>query len=83
MTSKYERVDELWFKDGSLIFEAENKIFRVSSETLTAISPIFRDMLQVPQPADADKEDGCPLVHLLNDTASEVTCFFKAIFHEG
>ncbi|KAJ7500466.1 hypothetical protein B0H11DRAFT_782991 [Mycena galericulata] len=73
------RVEELWFPAGSLVFQAENALFRVSSGILAARSPVFKDMLAFPQPPDAEAIDGCPVVRL-HDSAADVTCFLKAIF---
>ncbi|KAJ7494253.1 hypothetical protein B0H11DRAFT_2190585 [Mycena galericulata] len=73
------RVEELWFPDGSLVFQAENALFRVSGGILAARSPVFKDMLAFPQPPDAEAIDGCPVVRL-HDSAVDVTCFLKAIF---
>ncbi|KAJ7500467.1 hypothetical protein B0H11DRAFT_782997 [Mycena galericulata] len=73
------RIEELWFPDGSLVFQAENALFRVSGGILAARSPVFKDMLAFPQPPDAEAIDGCPVVRL-HDSAADVTCFLKAIF---
>ncbi|KAF7289706.1 BTB domain-containing protein [Mycena indigotica] len=47
---------------------------------MAAHSPIFRDMLALPAPADAETFDGCPLV-LLPDTAEDMTNFLKALVY--
>ncbi|KAJ7119178.1 hypothetical protein C8R44DRAFT_673543 [Mycena epipterygia] len=73
------RVDELWFPDSSLVFQAENSLFRVSGAMLAARSPVFKDMLSFPQPPDSETFDECPVVKL-PDSAADTTCFFKAIF---
>ncbi|KAJ7753392.1 hypothetical protein DFH07DRAFT_513347 [Mycena maculata] len=73
------RVESLWFSDGSLVLQAENSLFRVSGAVLAARSPVFKDMLAFPQPADAETIDGCPVVRL-PDSATEVTHFLRALF---
>ncbi|KAJ7232031.1 hypothetical protein B0H12DRAFT_1239748 [Mycena haematopus] len=73
------RVEELWFEDGGLVVQAEQSLFRVSRAVLAARSSIFKDMLGLTQPPDAETIDGCPVVRLL-DSAEDVTCFFRAIF---
>ncbi|KAJ7684250.1 hypothetical protein DFH06DRAFT_968282 [Mycena polygramma] len=74
-----ERIEELWFEDGNLVIQAGNSQYRVYRGVLATRSPIFRDLLGLPQPADADLVDGCPFVQL-PDPDVEVTPFFKAIF---
>ncbi|KAJ7765622.1 hypothetical protein B0H16DRAFT_1523676 [Mycena metata] len=73
------RVDELWFFDGGLVVQAEQSLYRVSGGILAARSPVFKDMLSLTQPPDAETIDGCPVVRL-PDRAVDVTCFFRAIF---
>ncbi|KAJ7634046.1 hypothetical protein B0H17DRAFT_961498 [Mycena rosella] len=74
------RADGLWFDDCSLIIQAETTIFRISREFLAIHSPIFRDMLSLPTPRDAERMDGCPLV-CLPDSAEDVTVFLKALLY--
>ncbi|KAJ7611814.1 hypothetical protein FB45DRAFT_941082 [Roridomyces roridus] len=59
--------------------EARNSQFRVYRGTLAACSPVFKDMLSFPQPADAELVEGCSVVHL-TDAPDEFTVFLKAIF---
>ncbi|KAJ6509171.1 hypothetical protein C8R47DRAFT_1208369 [Mycena vitilis] len=74
-----QRSPELWFDDGNLIVQAEDRQFRVYRGVLAARSPIFQDMLSFPQPSDSELVEGCPLVRL-PDSALEVTAFLRAIF---
>ncbi|KAJ7821691.1 hypothetical protein B0H14DRAFT_2599062 [Mycena olivaceomarginata] len=69
---------DLWFQDCGLIIQAENTIFRVSGAILAVQSTVFRDMLSLPTPGDADTMDGCPFV-LLPDTAQDTGNFLRAI----
>ncbi|KAJ7153887.1 hypothetical protein C8R43DRAFT_1126562 [Mycena crocata] len=75
------RVAELWFEDASLVFQAEDSLFRVYSGILAAQSSVFRDMLGFPQPdpMEEDLVDGCVRI-VLHDKAADVTSFFRAIF---
>ncbi|OJT06025.1 hypothetical protein TRAPUB_3123 [Trametes pubescens] len=63
--------EELWFEDGTLILIARDVKFRIYKGPLIAHSPVFKDMLSLPQPvpasggqakagADVDGEDGAP-----------------------
>ncbi|KAJ7494265.1 hypothetical protein B0H11DRAFT_930315 [Mycena galericulata] len=74
-----QRIEELWFEDGSIILQAGTSQFRVHRSILAARSHVFRDMLSFPQPPDTELVDGCPLV-LLPDSAADVTVFLKAIY---
>ncbi|KAJ7611817.1 hypothetical protein FB45DRAFT_1065830 [Roridomyces roridus] len=73
------RTPQLWFDDGSIIIQAGNNQFCVHRSILAACSPVFKDMLAFPQPADAELVEGCQVVHL-TDAPDEVTVFLKAIF---
>ncbi|KAF8198757.1 hypothetical protein K438DRAFT_1966720 [Mycena galopus ATCC 62051] len=73
------KVENLWFKDCGLVIRASNVVFRLSGEILAAKSPIFRDMLQIPQPSDGETIEGCPVV-CLPDDPTDTTAFLRAIF---
>ncbi|KAJ7056070.1 hypothetical protein C8F01DRAFT_1062289 [Mycena amicta] len=76
------RADGLYFQDCGLVIQAENVVFRVSSDFLAVQSPIFRDMLSIPAPADAERYDGCLIVHL-PDSAEDISTLLKAlIYHD-
>ncbi|KAF7353923.1 hypothetical protein MVEN_01078400 [Mycena venus] len=74
-----KRVQELWFEDGNLVIQAGNSQYRVYRGVLAARSPVFQDMLSIPQPPESELVDGCPLVWL-PDAEAEVTSFLKALF---
>ncbi|KAJ7110959.1 hypothetical protein C8R44DRAFT_799747 [Mycena epipterygia] len=73
------QVEQLWFKDCGLVIRAGDLVFRVSGEILAAKSPVFQDMLQIPQPSTGEIVDGCPVVHLPDDP-TDTTAFLRAIF---
>jgi hypothetical protein len=73
------RASGLWFEDCGLIIKAETTVFRVSRDVLAAQSSVFRDMLTLPMPKDADIMEGCPLVEL-PDNAKDVSYFLRALF---
>ncbi|KAJ7884002.1 hypothetical protein B0H13DRAFT_1462062, partial [Mycena leptocephala] len=68
-----------WFKDGTLVLPAEGSLFRVYGGLLAKRSPVFHDMLQIPQPEDAELFDGCPMVHQ-PDNKCDLRCFLDALF---
>lgn len=73
--------EELWFRDGNVVFQAGNLVFKVIQSIMSRESPIFGDMFALPQPqADAAEIfDGCPLV-CLPDTEEEIRSFLCVIF---
>ncbi|KAJ7602765.1 hypothetical protein FB45DRAFT_1072642 [Roridomyces roridus] len=75
-----KRAQGLWFEDCGLVIQAEDVLFRVSRDFLAAHSPVFRDMLSVPTPANAETREGCPFVSL-PDTAQDFTVFLKALLY--
>ncbi|KAF8956208.1 hypothetical protein BDZ97DRAFT_1671975 [Flammula alnicola] len=82
-----ERVPELWFDDATVVFQAENKLFRVHRGIIASQSSVFKGMFALPQDASVDGSgggqetiDGCTLIRLHGDTATDVGYFFKAIY---
>ncbi|KAJ7062508.1 hypothetical protein C8F01DRAFT_1023564 [Mycena amicta] len=73
------RVEELWFKDGTLVIKAEHLLFRVYGGLLAKVSPIFESMLEFPHPEEEATIEGCPVVEL-HDTAQDAKCFLQALF---
>ncbi|KAJ6574144.1 hypothetical protein B0H19DRAFT_934125 [Mycena capillaripes] len=61
------RVEKLWFRDGTLVLATDTLLYRVYSGLLAQESPIFDDMLRIPQPADEETIEGCPEVRLSDD----------------
>ncbi|RPD76889.1 hypothetical protein L226DRAFT_353870 [Lentinus tigrinus ALCF2SS1-7] len=81
-----QRDEELWFSDGNLILLARNFEFRVYQGPLITHSPIFKDMLSLPQPDDAHKREqkegsSCATVHL-SDSPEDLRHFLQ-VFTSG
>ncbi|KAF7323497.1 ABC transporter protein [Mycena chlorophos] len=74
------RSSDLWFSDGNIVLQAGNTQFKVFQGILAVRSPIFRDMLAMPQAADVELVEGCPLVHMPDEEADAVA-FLNAIYH--
>ncbi|KDR69920.1 hypothetical protein GALMADRAFT_255213 [Galerina marginata CBS 339.88] len=80
-----ERVAELWFDDANVVFQAENKLFRVHRTILACQSPVFKDMFEILQPPrdlvqPSTIFEGCDFIQLVGDEAESVGYFFKAIY---
>ncbi|KAJ7500670.1 hypothetical protein B0H11DRAFT_2378680 [Mycena galericulata] len=65
------RVDELWFPEGGLVLQAEDRIFRVASSILAARSSVFRDMLSIPQTESQALIEECPIVAIFDSSFFE------------
>lgn len=91
-----QKVDTLWFNDGNLIVITESKVFRLYQGFLARRSPIFKDMLSIPQPDasiaidEADQRvidalgldtTGCAVVRL-TDNPQEVEWFLSAFLND-
>ena len=68
---------DLWFPDGGVIFKADNVLFKVYTGLLVAHSPFFKDMLSLPQPENAERYDGVPVVEM-TESARDVRSFLLA-----
>ena len=55
---------EFWFEDGNIILVAQDVEFKVYKGPLIKQSPVFRDMLSLPQGPDSASESALPVVHL-------------------
>lgn len=62
-----QRVDDLWYDDGSVVLIAQDRAFRVHRSILSQQSSVFRDMFSIPQSSDVVNMDGCPTVELADD----------------
>ena len=61
---------EVWFDDGNIVLQAQRAHFRFYQGLLATYSPFFRDVFEVPQPADgADAVEGCPVMRLQESAA--------------
>ena len=78
--SKPTRHIDLYFDDGNIVLIADEVAFRVHSSILSLRSPVFKDMLAMPQPASTDTFDGCPVVNL-PDCWCDVAPFLDFIYN--
>lgn len=76
--SEAQRSD-FWFKDGNVILMAGNVAFKVHRGNLERHSEIFRDMLSIPQPPDAETFEDCPLIEL-HDSPMDLWHLLRAIY---
>ncbi|KAF7370404.1 BTB domain-containing protein [Mycena sanguinolenta] len=70
---------EIWFRDGSVVLQAQNTQFRVHFGLLARHSSVFSDMWELPQPSDEPTIEGCPVMQLSDDPI-DVGYLLKALY---
>jgi BTB/POZ domain len=74
--------EDFWFEDGDIVLSvAEHGVehrFRVHRTMLTIASPVFRDMLSMPQPSSS--EGGSSLVPLQDNSVQDVKALVGALY---
>ena len=69
-----------YFDDGNIILAVEQTHFRVYRGVLKTLSPIFADMLAMPQPPSGEIFiDGCPVIEL-TDAVEDWEILLNAYF---
>ncbi|RDX48944.1 hypothetical protein OH76DRAFT_1404136 [Lentinus brumalis] len=68
-TPDFERDEELWYEDGTIILVARGIGFKVYKGPLVDHSPVFKDMLSLPQPATTAAAPNCPVIPLPDSPA--------------
>lgn len=87
-TGSLKRDNEFWYDDGTIVLVADNTEFRVYRGPLAKHSPVFRDMLALPQPPTLPQSTSsaseppvshhqCPTVHV-TDSPSDLRHFLRA-----
>ena len=57
--------EEFWYEDGSIFLETTKVVFKVYRGPLVAQSPVFKDMLSIPQPSNTHTQSrDHPVIHL-------------------
>lgn len=78
-----EQDPDLWFADGNIVVLAQDTGFRVHMSLLARLSPVFRDVFALAQPApDSDSDAslrGLPFVHV-SDDFYDMNCMLHAIY---
>ncbi|KAJ7772123.1 hypothetical protein DFH07DRAFT_697061, partial [Mycena maculata] len=72
---------DVWYKDGSVVLQADATQFRVHWGVLAQHSSFFRDMEGLPQPPGQDNVDGCLVVELAGDSAVDVQQVLKTLYN--
>ncbi|KAJ7353587.1 hypothetical protein DFH08DRAFT_857177 [Mycena albidolilacea] len=70
---------DIWYDDGSVVLQAEATQFRVHWSILSLHSTFFRDMRTLPQPADEQSVEGCPVVEL-HDSSTDLKILLRVLY---
>ena len=70
----------IWFEIGTHILRAEDTLFRVHGDLLSATSDVFRNMFALGSP-DHDTYEGCTLVEIPQETAEDMFLFLLAVYN--
>ena len=78
LNSTVKRDPDLWFDDGNVVLLCRDAAFRVYRGLLTRHSVIFRDLLAMAQPANAEMVESCPVVHI-SDSPDDLRYLLRAL----
>ncbi len=73
-----QRDEEFWFDDGTIILAARKVAFKIYKRPLSEHSPVFKDMLSLPQPEES-RSGPCPLIHLEDDAPEDLRHVFRVL----
>lgn len=71
--------DKLWLSSQAIIIQAEGTLFRVHADTLSQNSELFRDLLTLPQPVDAESIDETPVLRIEGTSADDMELFLLCL----
>lgn len=74
------RDEDYWLDDGNIVLAVQGRTFRVHKSVLCRTAPFFSTLFSVPQPADRETMEGCPLVHM-QDSLQEVRLLLRIIYN--
>ncbi|KAI0697613.1 hypothetical protein BC835DRAFT_1270241, partial [Cytidiella melzeri] len=72
----------IWFEDGNVVLVAKSTGFRVHRGVLARHSDVFRDMFLVPQPANGEMLQDCPVIRLADDNPDEVAAVLNILYDQ-
>lgn len=72
--------DKAWASDDkTIVIKAEEVQFQVHTDVLVRCSEVFRDLLTLPQPADAESIEGSPVVRIEGTSAEDMQLLIACI----
>lgn len=81
MAAALDLSKDIWHDDGDVVIACDRAGFRVHVDVLASYSAVFRDMADIPQPAEerCERYEGCPIIRL-QDAAIDMRYFLQAIY---
>ncbi|KAL1702836.1 hypothetical protein EV121DRAFT_292894 [Schizophyllum commune] len=79
---RLERIQDLWFSDGSIVIRVGERVCRVHQSILAVNSPVLAGMFSIPQPENAEMFDGLPMMSF-PDPPEEVLHWLKSMLLPG
>ncbi|KAL4246536.1 hypothetical protein ABKN59_009966 [Abortiporus biennis] len=79
------KCEEFWFDDGNIVLVARNTSFRVHKGFLRRQSPVFNDILNLPQSPDETSGaqiEACPIVQL-SDSREDIHHMLSVLYDGG
>jgi len=73
-----EKADDLWYEDGNIIIVAKDVGFRVYKGVLARKSPVFKDLLSLPQPPGQELIEECPVIRV-HDSPQDMQRFLEIL----
>lgn len=77
-SKSYNRGDP-WFDDGNIVLVAEQTSFKVHRGVLAKHSDVFQGLLGIPQPIDAEKLEGLPVI-MMADNPDDLSVLLTALY---
>ena len=77
-SKSYNRGDP-WFEDGNIVLVAEQTSFKVHRGVLAKHSDVFQGLLGIPQPIDAEKLEGLPVI-MMADNSDDLSVLLTALY---
>lgn len=77
--SKIHGRGDPWFEDGNVVLVASQTSFKVHRGVLAKHSDVFQGLFNIPQPEDAEKYEGVPVIKM-TDNPDDVSVFLAALY---
>lgn len=83
MSQRPTRCTEFWYSNRMIVIKVEDTILRVHVDVLARHSEVFRDLLALPQPADAESIDGTPVVRIEGTSVEDMRLLLGYMYNSA
>ena len=73
-----EQDEDFWYEDGNIILTTADVAFKVYRGPLVKHSPVFKDMLSLPQPSSSSHAVACPVIPI-TDSANDLRHMLRVL----